>query len=72
MTLNAPTSISAGLCGVFLTVLALRAPSLLAEMERKGTVPQDQLAKFKRFLRPGCIIGALCCLGAVLLGLTQK
>ena len=72
MTLNILTSIFAGLCGVALTVLAIQAPSLLAQMEQKGTVPPEQLAKYKKFFRPGCIVGALCSFGAVLLGLMQK
>jgi len=72
MALNTLTSIFAGLSGIALAVLALQAPSLLAEMERKGTVPPEQLAKYKRFLRPGCIVGACCCLGAVVLGFMHK
>jgi hypothetical protein len=72
MSLNTLTTIFTGLCGIVLAVLAIQAPSILAEMERKGTVAPEQLAKYKKFFRPGCILGALCSFGAVLLGLVQK
>lgn len=72
MTPSQLVMLSAGIYGLALIVMAFRVPSLLARMEAKRTIPPAELAKYRKFLRPACIVGALCCIGAVLLALMNK
>ena len=72
MSLNALTTIFAGLCGIALTAMAFKAPSIVDEMQAKGDLSVEQVIKCKKFARPACIIGALCSFGAAVLGFLQK
>ena len=72
MTLNALASISAGLCGVTLTLIAIRAPSLIDDMDGQGRLSPEQAIKYRKFLRPASIICALCSFAGAVMGFFQK
>jgi len=72
MMLNALASISAGLCGITLTLIAIRAPSLIDDMDRKGRLSPEQAIKYRKFLRPASILGALCGFAGAIMGFFQK
>lgn len=72
MGLDTLTSLFAGTRGVALTVMAVRANSLIDEKVSKGELSPAQAIKWRKFFRPACLIFALCGFAAAALSLFHK
>jgi hypothetical protein len=72
MSLDALTSIFAGLCGITLTVMAVHATSIIDAKVKAGTLSASEEQKWRKWFRPGCIVGALCDFSGAGLGLFHK
>jgi hypothetical protein len=60
MSLDALTCMFAGLSGITLTVMAVRATSIIDAKVKAGTLSASDEQKWRKWFRPGCLVGALC------------